>query len=245
MAAGAVAGLAQGQGIALHADAEKADAHVGRRRTEDRNRKALRLAAGSPFAMKLPPVNRTQTDLDRRCRYLAAAAAANVHIQGGDIDADRRAGDKAGACAGLLFNGHLPHLRQRRRVGMRPVRQLHRSGFIEGYRNPHRGLLLRHQRRERRTVAYHHRLAAGGVAAIDGTHRAAGALEAEGVTNAVDSAGVDMLSVNHHRRAAGFQLLIDDAFGARRRQLQVAGKGDPAAVIRHRAGHLGIDRQRG
>ncbi len=88
-AAGAVAGLAQGQGIALHADAEKADAHVGRRRTEDRNRKALRLAAGSPFAMKLPPVNRTQTDLDRRCRYLAAAAAANVHIQGGDIDADR------------------------------------------------------------------------------------------------------------------------------------------------------------
>ncbi len=63
------------------------------------------------------------------------------------------------------------------------------------------------------------------VAAIDGTHRAAGALEAEGVTNAVDSAGVDMLSVNHHRRAAGFQLLIDDAFGARRRQLQVAGKG--------------------
>lgn len=110
---------------------------------------------------------------------------------------------------------------------MRPVRQLHRSGFIEGYRNPHRGLLLRHQRRERRTVAYHHRLAAGGVAAIDGTHRAAGALEAEGVTNAVDSAGVDMLSVNHHRRAAGFQLLIDDAFGARRRQLQVAGKRDP------------------
>ena len=58
-------------------------------------------------------------------------------------------------------------------------------------------------------------------------HRAAGALEAEGVTNAVDSAGVDMLSVNHHRRAAGFQLLIDDAFGARRRQLQVAGKGIP------------------
>ncbi len=53
-AAGAVAGLAQGRGIALHADAEKADAHVGRRRTEDRNRKALRLAAGSPFAMKLP-----------------------------------------------------------------------------------------------------------------------------------------------------------------------------------------------
>ncbi len=62
-------------------------------------------------------------------------------------------------------------------LGMRPVRQLHRSGFIEGYRNPHRGLLLRHQRRERRTVAYHHRLAAGGVAAIDGTHRAAGALK--------------------------------------------------------------------
>ena len=27
--------------------------------------------------------------------------------------------------------------------------------------------------------------------------------------------------------------------------LQVAGKRDPAAVIRHRAGHLGIDRQRG
>lgn len=105
-AAGAVAGTAQG-GIALHADAEKADAHVGRRRTEDRNRKALRLAAGSPFAMKLPrlTVPRLTWIVDVAT---AAAAAANVHIQGGDIDADRRAGDKAGACAGLLFNGHLP-----------------------------------------------------------------------------------------------------------------------------------------
>ncbi len=237
MAAGAVAGLAQGQGIALHADAEKADAHVGRRRAEHRDRKALRLAAGAPFTVKLRPVYRAQSDLDRRRRYLTAAAAADVHVQGRHIDTDRRAGDIAGAPAGLLLNGHLPHLRQRR--------QLHRPGFIEGHRDPDRGLLLRHQRRKHCAVAHHHRLAACGVAAIDSAHRAARALKAERVTDAVDGAGVDVLSVNHHRRAAGFQLLIDDAFGARRRQLQVAGKGDPAAVIRHRAGHLGIDRQRG
>lgn len=135
-------------------------------------------------------------------------------IQGGDIDADRRAGDKAGTCAGLhkLFNGHLPSLRQVVSWYASCPPRLHRSGFIEGYRN-HRFAGAASSAPERALSHTTDSLPAEWLPSMAACINA-GALEAAERAHQCRryAAGVaDMLSVNHHRRVAGFQLLIDDA----------------------------------